>query len=1670
MSLEIDGYTIQKTLGIGGMSTVYLAIQDSLARPCALKVMSSALTKGDSFTHRFKLEGRTIARLQHANIVNIYDIATNDDCCYIAMEYLPGATLHERLHDDLSLSEVLSIIKQVARALGFAHEHNIVHRDIKPANIMFRRDGTVVLTDFGIAKHLSEETAALTGTGSLIGTPAYMSPEQIQVGTLTGRSDLYSLGVVFYETLIGVQPYVASNPIAVAFMHVNQPIPTLPESIGFLQGLLNTVLAKEPVDRFQNAADLIAAIEKIEREHDTERIMLLHSHNNDAKPNSEPAEQHSLLSQYPDTKLITVMGDGQQGSPPPLPPSTSRSAKKWAAVAALIGILLWGGISYRSYHAEQQELEYNQLLEVAQRQIEQQRFVMPERDNLYTTLTMLSELAADDARADAITKSFTEQIVLKARREQATGAFDVSLALINKGLQFAPDNVRLEDLRKQVDAQIRQRQKELRQQQQEQAVARLLALAQAQIEIDQLITPDGDNAVNSLRQVLALAPQQEQALASLDVIAERYAERAAAAIADDNGELATDIISQGLAISASNKTLLKQQRAFQERITQREQAQQSRLEREQKTDELLAQAKNQLAQGKLISPKGANAADSYRQVLQLHKGNEKAQAGLRSVAAVLAENAKSRIEEGDLAAALIDIDAALALAPDDKALLKQKGQIVARQQQISRTERDRQDKIEKLLQLAQTQISQRKLNTPANDNAVHSLQQVLVLEPEHPQALKAMQQVADAYESLAREQLAQGVDKRSNNYADAGLRVVAEHNGLLAVKRELLERKREKALRENTEREARGQQIDKLLETAAEQFEAQQFTVPDSDNAYATWRAVLTLEPDNRAAQQAISQLSDKILQQARVDLDNGDVQRSQQILQQGLQVWPDNAGLRALEELVLQENTQQQLTRDIATLLRKAEQQRREGKVFSPAKSNAVASLQQALELDANNADAKAALANIIEERLGSAANALQADQFEQAQAILGEVEAVQPELPRLRQLQGQMAVSRRILALMNEAQRLAAQRLFTLPRQNNALLNYRRVLQINPIHQQASEAVAQLRQTIFEAAQEALQARDWRWCASLVEQGLTLLPRDQRLQALSSAMLTAQTQIAQQREQQQRVQRIDRLLTVARNQMSRRQYSSPPGDNAIATLDQILMLDADNSAALQIKADIADRYAALTREALRAEDEAGALVFLTRGLQVDPNNDKLKAQKKALEDREQQRSAKQLAQQQEQAVQVAREKSERVAREEAEQVAREKSERAAREEAELVAREEAERVRRKQARENAREKQQEADRLAAAQLDKEQKRIKEKAEKKPAAEAIDEAPSSDSKQLTVLLKQATQQREARRFVAPDGDNALASYRQALQLDPQSNAAKQGIKAIKSYFRDQIEAHLDAGDIPMAAAWVEAIRVEFSTDITFKTLQQDLISRDYQDTLSDGGRSPKLVYIPPGSYTMGDRTGNGFPMEKPAHKENVARGFMLGRLEVSFEEFDRFVQASGAASPSDQGWGRGSQPVINVDWQTTQQYLAWLSKQTGQQYRLPSEIEWEYAARAGTASDYWWDEKIGSNEANCKDCGSRYGGKRSMAVGSFRANPFGLFDTAGNVHEWVSSPYGSNYPSDGSTLKGTGSNTIARGGSWFDGAKFSRASMRVILKPGFKNFFLGFRVLRALPTTTEKQ
>jgi len=249
-----------------------------------------------------------------------------------------------------------------------------------------------------------------------------------------------------------------------------------------------------------------------------------------------------------------------------------------------------------------------------------------------------------------------------------------------------------------------------------------------------------------------------------------------------------------------------------------------------------------------------------------------------------------------------------------------------------------------------------------------------------------------------------------------------------------------------------------------------------------------------------------------------------------------------------------------------------------------------------------------------------------------------------------------------------------------------------------------------------------------------------------------------------------------------------------------------------------------------------------------------------------------------------------------------------------------------------------------------------------------------------------------------------------------------------------------------------------------------------FRDRLKDGGLGPEMVRIPAGSFRMGDIQGGGYSDEQPVHSVYVNK-FAMGKFEVTFAEYDKFAEATGRSKPNDRGWGRGNRPVINVSWHDATAYTEWLSNQTGfeanvfekkllprKEYRLPTEAEWEYAARAGTDTKYWWGNEIGKNKANCYHdyCGNSF--KYTSPVGSFSANQFGLYDTSGNVWEWMCSEYEEKYNGKEKKCinKNSNKNRMLRGGSWGDKQGNVRAAYRYWYAPDDRYDNFGFRVVQA--------
>jgi serine/threonine-protein kinase PpkA len=266
---SILGYRVLSKIAEGGMSSVYLAEEDDEKqqnpkerRQVVLKVLKGRRSDDDGLWKRFFQECAILSGIQHANVVRIYDQGFGEELAYLAMEYLGGGTLRDQMQEGVTPRQALSLLSQAACGLAEIHRFGIVHRDIKPANLMLRKEGVLVLTDFGVAKRLDARDSQ-TIHGEIVGTPNYISPEQAQGGEVTPGSDLYSLGVIFYEMLMGKRPYSGQTLQEILSQHISAPIPRLPDELAEHQCLVDGMLAKRPAERFATADGLLDMIDDV---------------------------------------------------------------------------------------------------------------------------------------------------------------------------------------------------------------------------------------------------------------------------------------------------------------------------------------------------------------------------------------------------------------------------------------------------------------------------------------------------------------------------------------------------------------------------------------------------------------------------------------------------------------------------------------------------------------------------------------------------------------------------------------------------------------------------------------------------------------------------------------------------------------------------------------------------------------------------------------------------------------------------------------------------------------------------------------------------------------------------------------------------------------------------------------------------------------------------------------------------------------------------------------------------------------------------------------------------------------------------------------------------------------------------------------------------------------
>ena len=461
--MEIPGYDVKRTIGRGGMATVYLAIQQSLEREIVLKTLNTTHDESGDFFERFLKEGRIIASLRHPHIVTIFDIGSADDLVYISMEYVDGGDLRGKIENRLAPVRGLDLLNKIGQALDYAHKKGIVHRDVKPANILFRSDGTPLLGDFGIAKDFTVDKE-LTSTGTILGSPFYMSPEQAEGLPVDGRTDIYSLGVIFYEMLTGERPYDGDSAIKVIMKHIQAPVPQLPPELDQFQPLLNRLMAKNRDQRIPDAGQLVTEVEELREEVEGKKgrsMMTLHTLK---LPLSAKARARRIAATGRGSRAVRMLVLGvvmllvlgglgtfmiAQINEPRVratnpPPSTAPTGAGNTGGGATAGTQTGGGAV--DSQGASRALEW-----LARNSLRQDRLMAPPADNAHYYFSRLLEMNPNNDAARQGFSAIAERFVVLAEEEFSRKNYGQAQAYITLGLQVDSENRGLETLRSMIE-------------------------------------------------------------------------------------------------------------------------------------------------------------------------------------------------------------------------------------------------------------------------------------------------------------------------------------------------------------------------------------------------------------------------------------------------------------------------------------------------------------------------------------------------------------------------------------------------------------------------------------------------------------------------------------------------------------------------------------------------------------------------------------------------------------------------------------------------------------------------------------------------------------------------------------------------------------------------------------------------------------------------------------------------------------------------------------------------------------------------------------------------------------------------------------------------------------------------------------------------------------------
>ncbi|MDJ0656344.1 MAG: protein kinase [Xanthomonadales bacterium] len=795
MVVEIPGYKLDTELGRGGMATVYLAEQQSVERQVALKVMSRVLLVDQSFSERFVREAKIAANLYHPHIVAVHDVGVHDDDHFIAMEYLSGGDLAQRCERNLDLGTAVRVVREIAGALDYAHSKGFVHRDVKPENILFRENGSAVLTDFGIARAVNSATQ-MTKTGAVVGTPQYMSPEQARGKDLDGRSDLYGLGIVFYEMLTGKVPFEGADSVAVGIQHVTEPVPRLPQKLNAIQPVLEKFLAKDPDDRYQTGHEAVLDLQRLEQKvisgevpaaeesSEPETVALDLSGAKAKRATRTPEPVNVSATPQPDGSLrreptLGTIGDiksfDRTVGQPVMRPTVARSKKRGWLTPVLL--LLVAGVAAAGWWQRERltgllpDSQVDRWLAQAQQASDFGRWYGETADYANVLYARVLEREPGNRQARAGMDLVARHLTDRAETALVEGDARQAEILLDRARQIAPDLDRIRDMSRRLADGGSEPEVPEEPPVDRARIDQLLAEALQLMGDNRLVSPPGDNALARLQAVLALEPGNAAAASGIRQMGDRLRRDLQSALSREDLDQADSLLAQLTVVLPGDESLgplrqqLEQTRARLERAALEERRRVTRVQR------LLSEAQRLASEDRLGEPPGDNAIETFQEVLRLDPGNAVAQAGLAGVARRYLELTEIALEDNRLDGAETMIARIESLDPSLAGLDRAKRRLTIYREQNQRNQQataGQQVEIDNLLEQGDEALARELWMSPPGESAFDAYKAVLRMDPENVDARTGLKRLSTSLSMAARAAQDEGdLDRAIGLFGDA---------------------------------------------------------------------------------------------------------------------------------------------------------------------------------------------------------------------------------------------------------------------------------------------------------------------------------------------------------------------------------------------------------------------------------------------------------------------------------------------------------------------------------------------------------------------------------------------------------------------------------------------------------------------------------------------------------------------------------------------------------------------------------------------------------------------------------------------------------------------------------------------------------------------------------------